>query len=573
MDGSPRNAPADPAGACTVTEHALVFLLDFPCARVTQLPRKDPVPPRLIDPAGTVGILHPMQREPAPRPRALFEAGEIDLSGDLHMAARAAFTDGRTEEAAAALPCRSLTEYGRRLLNGELARPPGDPRQQSGFVTGRGLALLLGHDSRARIVAAGAPDAAFLRLQIDALDVLGFGSETGVAMLRLRVTPSGPVRLAQLQEALHALGNAARARSIGWACEAEPAGRFTLLDLADCALKAAGSGAARWNRLFTSSYAQLADHPAGDGTIAADAGAGLATAAWRLSRHYTAAYQPGPDHLVGSVLFRPFRDVVHAVSLEGVASLTVPESTFMQEGFTARVRSCYVPLAVLAFHEHVQLLTMAQLAPGAMARRSAADTGDGKALQALIEAFLNFRLRYRLAVVSDITMHNQFYAAVRTGLQIDALTQKLAGDTADAARALQARHARAEAERGRLRHAAHLQRERKRAWVLGLFAGLLTFLTSLAALRELRELLVEPMHPPDWLHPQTIAAGLAVLLAVFSGVVTARRHSDAHTSGAGEEDEIGDELLVDLQGEGAHVATEVPAAPSAVAATVVQDSP
>jgi len=572
MDTEAGSVPHDAVSACQVVEHDVVFLLDFPCVQDKHLPKIDALKTDTIDTGGALGILHPDRRDTELRVQPLFQLGALDLSTDLHPSVRAALDDRGAKEPPKTLPCRSLTDGGKRLLNGELARPPGDPRKHSGYVSGRGLAMPLPSGSRERIRGAGGPDQPFLRLEVEALHLLSFGSETGLAMLSLRVVlpRDVPVRLAQIEEVLHVLSNTTRHRTLGWACEEKPEGRFTLLELVEGILSSAGCGSTPWNRLFTVTYAQLTAPPITDG-----AEDGLAMAALRLSRHYTGAYRPGPDHRAGSVIARPFDDIVHATSMEGAATLTVPATAFLRDAFAHRMRSCYLPLAVLAFHEHVRLLDMAQRAAGALAgaarvavlgasgRSSTGTPGDIARLEALrwlVDGFLSFRLRYRLTVVSDITMHNQFYAALRAALQLEALTQKLSGDTADAARALQDSRTRVAAARGRVLHDAHLQRERGRAWILGLFAGLLTFLTSLAALKEVQEVLKHHVHGgPGWLFDLASPAALAAALGVVSGIVTARRHRDAHSHDE-DEDEIGQELAVDLRGESVHVASEAPVA-------------
>jgi hypothetical protein len=540
------------AEACLVTEHEIVFMLDFPCVQKTHLPQIDAITTTRVDRDRVTGMLHPTQRSASTQERPVFQRSTLDLSTDLHPAARAALTDGAAS--GEGLPCRSLTDHGKRLLNGDLARPPGDPRGQADYVSGTGLALPLQKSARERIVAAGGVDEAVIKVRVEALHLVAFGSETGMALLHLKITTPSKLVLAHVLEVQHLLSNATRSRSACWACEAKPEGRFTVLQLVQSVLSAADCASTPWSRLFTYTYAQLGERPVDD--------ASLAVAAWRLSRHYTGAYAPGPDYAAGTNMSRLFEDVLHAASMEGVASLTIPTTIFMQEAFAGRVRSCYLPLAILGLHEHVQLLDMASAASKAFflagpGRELGQDTA--RALRELVDKFLSFRLRYRLAVVSDITMHNRFYAAVRAGLEVEALTNKLAGDAADAMRALQDRHGRLLGERNRRERRARERRERQRAWALGLFNGLLVWLTSMALFKEVRDVVLHWGWLPEWLHGDkvpawlggdTAPAVLAMALGLFSGGMTALRHYEAHAG----TDELDEELTADLQGEGGHVA-------------------
>ena len=410
-----------------------------------------------------------------------------------------------------------------------------------------------------------------LLLSITDLTLLTFPSRVGLAVLELRLATDRP-SLAALQEAVHVLSHSGRARSVGWAAEPEHKGRFTLPDLVTTVLQPAGCAPEVWNRVFTYVFARFDAFP--DETGWAE------QAAWRLSRHYTSAYRAGPDFAAGSALVRPFDDVVHAACVEGAATVASGESAFMAQAFRDRVRACYLPLAILAYHEQVQLIGLAQRAIGPVQDR--AEIADDQ-LRELIDQFLAFRLRYRMPVVSDVTMHNLFYDALRAGLRLDQLTRKVTEDMTEAERSLRQANARetqreeAQRERARLRRErqrereeadrerAHLRRERRRAPILGLFAGLLTLLTGLAAFKEVRADLPADIAIPAWVPAWVPTWGpfvLAVLLALLSVWITWRRHADIHRDRAprhgreSAEDDIGDELQADREAEGVHIASE-----------------
>ncbi len=508
----------------TVRDHSIHLLLDFPGYNDAAAWELETLAVEALPPEAMAGLIHPSRANPRGPARLLFEAGHLDLPETPHPAVLAALHPRGTE--ATPPPCLRLNARGLAVVNGEWARPEGDPRRIPGFRAGRGLLLPLGAEHRARLAlthGGAVPEAVTLR--IAGLALLRLSDDFGLALIEVRVEMDR-ITLPLLQEIMHILAHAERRGTLAWACEEPALHRFTIRDLTGALLARARC---RPERVYAYCFALLPALPA-DAEVAA----------WRLSRHYTDAYHPGPDFRLGGAVIRAFDDVIHAASLEGAATLAAAGSTFLAAGFHDRVRRIYLPLVILAYHEHARLLDLGQ---GALSRRP-------EALRRLVDRFLTLRLRVRVPLVSHVTAHNLFHEALRHGLRIEALTRKIMDDVAQAEDRLRDL-ALERAAQDRARDAAsHHRRERSHAPVVGLFAGMLTFLTTHTALKEVLEAL--PHHGPKWL-----PVAVATVLALVSGVVTARRHRDAHRPHASHADsEIDEEIETERRVEGIHIAAE-----------------
>jgi hypothetical protein len=473
-------------------------------------------------------LLHPDRRNDAKTMAApLFITSEFVIGDDLHPAVAGQFAQGALGwTSGRRVPAIALSQQGLNLLNGRLALPPGDPRTVPGYTAIFGLALDVG--------PPGEPQAGVLR--VSGVEVLHFASGVGLALVTLEWGGKQPLTLDALQLLLSRLTPNREKDVLRWAHLAAPPEdqRFSLGWLLGQVLVSATCRFEVWSRFFTYVYATL---PAGTDPDA------MSDAAWRLSRHYSPGYGAEPS-FPGTELYAPFADIRHALSLEGAATVANQASDFVANGGLAgRFGNCYLPLAILAYHEHAYLLDIAQEA----ARVPPGDDAGAQveALRHMTDRFLRFRLRYRLALVSDITMHNAFYERMRRSLQLEVLEAKLGQDVAEAQSHLRrvadeaaaaAATAAAEASRAQANRdakAAHEQeeayrkRERSRAPMLGLFAGLLTYLTSSAAFKDVEKLM------PDHLKPNGIwFYGFAALLALLAFWLTFSRQRDENRPNA-----------------------------------------
>ena len=572
-------ASAAPEGR--IEDHRICLLYDFPCLQTDDLGTLRGLSAAIVDPDDHLALVHRDRRSREDALKPLLEEKPFPLGDDLHPAVAAAL-GGHIEDwrAGGAITCLRLTDRGRAILNGDWVRPPGDPRALPGYLPRRGLAVLLGTESRRRLAAArrgdhaadGAEIGEHLPVTVTDLRLLTFPSRVGLAILELAIG-SRALGVAELQEVLHVASHGSRAGSIGWQCLADPAPGFTLPELVIGLLRPAGCAPEPWNRIYSYVFARFAAFPTQPCPIE--------ETAWRLSRRYTSDYHPGTDYREGMALLRPFEDVVHAAGIEGAVTLSAGSQPFLVQAMRDRVAKCYLPLAILAYHEHVQLIEMAQQA---VHREGAAERVSTDRLGGLLDRFLTFRLLYRLPVASDITMHNLFYDALRRGLELERLTRKIVEDVAEAERSLRrnaieaehdraARHERDQLARERAYQRSYFARERRRAPLLGLFAAMLTFLTCFAAFREVREVLLSSA--VGRYLPEGGPLVLATVFGLLSWWVTWRRHRDEFRQPSLEHehshpvDHTGEHLDAERQQEGVNTATALLAA-AAGAATLAK---
>jgi hypothetical protein len=500
--------------------------------------------------------------------KPLFAAKSFRLGSDLHPAVVAAFgvrtTDWRHDRQ---VKCLQLTDRGRAVLNGDWVRPAGDPRAAAGYLPGRGLAIRRGPESRRRLsVASGAPpESVAERLQLSITDLWLVPFPTGVALAVLEIKlVARAITIADMEETLHAVSRVNRTSGgICWQCQAEPASLFTLADVVSEVLTPAKCAPETWNRVFIYVFTRFPAFPTSAGAVE--------ELAWRLSRHYTSDYHPGSGYRDGMSLVRSFDDVVHTASIEGCATLAAGDQPFLIEGLAERVANVYLPLVLFAYHEHVQLLDLAQQIVDPQQRETV--TGPQR-LRELLDRFLRFRLVYRLPLVSDVTMHNLFHDALRGGLQHERLTRKIVEDVAEAERSLRrteleaerrraARRERTRLDSERAQHAAYFRRERRRAPILGVFAALLTFLTCFTAAKATWDALPLRNNYPEW---ELAPLGIGIFFAAVSLIVTWRRHHDEYRDSALEHghahhgETTDDELDAEREAEAVNTSAELLAA-------------
>jgi len=521
-----------------VTEHRFIVLCDFSCARADSRARmlaltmgETDAPPKL---------LHPDRRADVKAMAAsLFAESKFVIGDDLHPAVAAQFADGAGEWCAGRrVPAIALSQQGLDLLNGDRALPLGDPRRVKGYSGQRGISLNVG--------LPGQPENGVL--WILSMQVLHFASGTGLALVTLEWKGAQPLTLEKLQLLLSRLTPNRQKDVLSWAQFADPAQdqRFSLSWLLGQVLVPAACSFEVWSRFFTVVYAAL---PAGT-----DANA-LSNAAWRLSRQYSEGYTAEPGW-PGTELYAPFTDIRHALSLEGAATVATGDSDFVTNGgLLGRFDTCYVPLAALAYHEHAYLLDIAQEAACIPPGNDAA--AQAQALRRLTDRFLRFRLRYRLPLASDITMHNAFYEKARRALQLEALENKLGQDVVDAqahlrrlsedaAAAAATATAAAAAKAAHDRDEAYRQRERQLAPILGLFAGMLTFLTTSAVFKDVKASLGWPS--------SFVAFGLALGFGLLAAIVTWYRHRRENRPGVADHGHHGGHTAHHLDEERRHEA-------------------
>lgn len=249
-----------------------------------------------------------------------------------------------------------------------------------------------------------------------------------------------------------------------------------------------------------------------------------------LARHYSSDYVTAAE--IGGVAFvRDFETVRHAVSLEGAATVvgTPPDAPhrpqFLRNFRTGTFHQHYVPVALLARHEHAFLVRRTSAAVLTQSEmRDARQTV--RRLQELREACLIFRLCYRFSELSAVTMHNSLNRAFRQVLNLDQMTSELDSDVETF-----------EAHLRQLRQAEERRREeekhRRYYWVTVIGAGALTGLTMFSITKEFLGIFIHEAPPgavaelvtilgreiPLPLVPKLAGLALGILTAIFGWTI------------------------------------------------------
>jgi hypothetical protein len=436
--------------------------------------------------AGALDWLDPDRIEPGSserplRARPVWLRKELPSSEDLHPSVRAildAFPQAESQQAPAAL---GLSDYSRNLVAGRYRRlPPVAAGTHRGWT---GAVLTLG-EAAVRRLGLAAP--AQLQMHIDEVGVFVFRTGVGIALVEAsfsaanQAVPSPEL----LIEALHLVSDEQRAASLRWADAGAGEGSgFRLSDLLRPLFAGNRIGPVGRRRVYSYTAALI------EGDI--DPGA-QQDIALRLSRHYNYSYTP---ETFGTEIYRPFAPVVHALSIEGAAtvvdlspapndasaSATGLPPDFLVNWIENAHSRAYLPILLVAFHEYLALLDLAQSAAVDVDFRGFTDR-EATALQRLCDRFLAVRLRYRPPLVSSITMHNSFHELVRRVLGLDALSRKAGQDLVEA----ELRLSRFAAERERrAREAA----QHRLAWHAAFIAGALSFLVVNGIFRQIAELI------------------------------------------------------------------------------------
>jgi hypothetical protein len=398
-------------------------------------------------------------------------ATSSDAGQDFHRHIRE-IVGGRRED----LATRWILDDGaRRLLDrADLYEQEVDP----GLRVTKRMALMLTDAANARLGRHGiACDGLLVRISGITLTLFKTGHGFAVTVVELVRSDGGPLSALELLEAQVLL---ARFGKLVWTDtrngDIVPGDPFLLSDLVHRLACGMDKLSHVTQRVATYTYAQLAEPSP---TELRD------LFAQHLARHYTTDYAIAPD--IKSVAFvADFETVRHAVALEGAATIVgaTPERpelpAFLRDFRTATFRRHYVPIALLARHEHaflVERTTASVLSRDDMADEQRAVTQ----LKRLRAATLTFRLCYRFSELSFVSMHNALNLAFREILHLDRLMQDLGADVANAETYLREVH---EAEERRVER----QKHQRYYWVTVIGGAALAGLTTYTIGKELGEL-------------------------------------------------------------------------------------
>ncbi|HEV2677989.1 MAG TPA: hypothetical protein VGV37_25885 [Aliidongia sp.] len=474
---------------------------------------------------GNHPLIHPDQRD-GKRLWQIVGAGESDttrsgvspahrkttglaIADDLHPAVVAALGGHAGSGPGRRLSALQLTQAGLKLVNGQFARPPNHARDWSAadkdlFDPGRtGLSLALSPSAQGRLKTTAT------EILVTVVDVMAiFPSHFGLIIVELKVHAPGreQVEAGWIEEALHILSNRGRRASCLLATLKQPTSG-SLTELIAAVIPSQHCHVPSWNRLYTYTVLVLNDFTGANADVDA--------LAFRCARHYTKDYKLRREVVAASVQ-RPFDSVVHVFSLEGGASVVDGSDRFMGSQFVSRVEHLYLWLAALAYHEHIYLVDLVQKrVPIAAGSQSNSDRMTG-----IIGDFLEFRLRHRMPLVSDIEMHNEVYAGLRKALRLDTLSDKLGGD----ATAVERFNAQMAATNAEARRHAQLEKRKKSARGDALPSAVIIFgLTFLAfsSLAEKIEKLLMPDLAESWKNVVVLAC--ASFFAVLGAILEFKR--------------------------------------------------
>jgi hypothetical protein len=236
--------------------------------------------------------------------------------------------------------------------------------------------------------------------------------------------------------------------------------------------------------------------------------------ALHLARHYTTDYVVSSD--IGGVAFvADFETVRHAVALEGAATIvgTTPERpelpAFLRDFRTLTFRRHYVPIALLARHEHAFLVE--RTSASVLSAEELADEDKAvQTLEDLRDSTLRFRLSYRFSELSFVSMHNALNRAFRQVMQLDRMMEKLSADVASVEMHLRDRR---DAQHRRDELAKH----RRYYWTTVVGSAALAGLTTYTISKEVGELAVAAAvgMPKIEKHVELVPGIIAVVLGLL----------------------------------------------------------
>jgi len=163
-----------------------------------------------------------------------------------------------------------------------------------------------------------------------------------------------------------------------------------------------------------------------------------------LARHYTTDYALSPG--IGRLEWvNDFETVRHAIAMESAATVIGPTNEspqlpdFLRNFLTSTFEAHYLPIALLALHEHAFLVE--RTAATIMSQDEMRDAPKSlKRLAELREAALVLRLCYRFSEQSYITMHNAVNLSWRKVLRLDEMLAELDDSIRDVAEHIERLH-------------------------------------------------------------------------------------------------------------------------------------
>jgi hypothetical protein len=373
----------------------------------------------------------------------VWERTELQGGGDLHPHLRA-LVNGKMQSGGENLKLVQIwtaTQQVLRLLDKADNYSESTPREER---SQRCLAWIPSKSATKRLAAGGVaePNLAY-RIITESLHVYAFRTELLFAHACVRIAPFLPgagkplARSVLPVEMLEANVALVRLGSLTWVEPAESLPdkpiKFTFGSVLRNLTGVMAAEEKGVDRTFAYNFVQFNDY-----VRSSDADRfGL-----HLARHYTSEYAlseaPG-----GVVYVSDFTNVRHVMALEGAATIIAPEADgielpeFLKNFATGTLRKHYVPIALLARHEHaflVEQTTESNFWPilrDSHGEEAIAEEDIAK-LRKLREASLEFRLAFRFSQISLVTMHNEVNQAFRQAMGLDRMLAELSADVGEA---------------------------------------------------------------------------------------------------------------------------------------------
>jgi hypothetical protein len=350
--------------------------------------------------------------------KAVWEWRAHDVSPDLHPTVAAILGCASEHAAPGAF---ALSPHGRNLVAGNYRSHPGGPSEHEHR---RGLAVHLGTQTGALPAQA--------RIRIENIAVFPFTSRSGIAAVDLVLpTDAGaPQSVETLLAVVRNLCNERRDPALAWVDQAASAKRFHLSDVLGGLLAGTGVEVVAEQRIY-SHVTALLEGPCETRNLGE-----------RLARHYSLAYEPHAG-AGGTFVYQPFAEVVHTMALEGASTIIHmptapdPEPEHLRNWPQTAFGPSYLPILLIAYHEHLVLLALAQESAITVDFNRMDDDATMN-LRDLCHRYLAMSLRYRPSLVSRITMHNRLYESLRASLAEPLLAERVSSIVMEAERRLAA---------------------------------------------------------------------------------------------------------------------------------------
>jgi hypothetical protein len=282
---------------------------------------------------------------------------------------------------------------------------------------------------------------------------LGFRTGHGILVFEIHIrsgAPSGAVAMPLLVESLVAL---CADRHMTWLSgdgtelkEDRPKQKtLSLNDMVGTLLGHQAKHATTGNRVFTYTFAKL-DRP-----INPKQRQRLIVHLVQLACKYTDDYRIDPAAFEERV-YQPFDSISHLAALEGAASLVEnapfedrARARFLEDYGANSIEARYLPVAVVAYHAFLTLVTLLQDSRRWIDLR-APSRKEAEYLRGLRDRALEFRLFHRLSFVSLLTMPNEFYHRLSGAFGLERMLASADRDVAELSTILDTRVREAEAD-------------------------------------------------------------------------------------------------------------------------------